>query len=391
MRQQDHLGLWIGLVVLLSLLTIALLFIALFPPWGPSEPLFGTEATVTSIKPATPGAIAPTFGPTRTLPTTIPSPIGSMPTAAPGQCKNNATLLKHVTTPEGTPLQPNQGFTKTWQVQNVGSCAWNSKYLLVHVQDERMFAIGAVVVPTNVPPGQRVDLSVAMMAPASPGLHTGQWQLRDDRGALFGPVLSVSVTVTLPSPTACVPQIGAFTPDRTTINRGESTTLRWGTVTNGEHVEIDNGIGVVTTPGTHVFAPTQTTTFTLYATCGSNRVSKTVTVAVTQPTQPTSMSGSQRRDIVGTWATDKYTFQFMTVTNCAGSECQVQGEYAAWDSGPPVPGLITGTINVDTGKVVLAITVLSGPAKSFDGKVDANNRTTSGQLTGVGTITLTKQ
>jgi hypothetical protein len=215
--------------------------------------------------------------------------------------------------------------------------------------------------------------------------------LRDDRGALFGPVLSVSVTVILPSPTACVPQIGAFTADRTTINRGESTTLRWGTVTNGQRVEIDNGIGVVTTPGTRVVAPTQTTTFTLYATCGGNRVSKTVSVAVTPTTQPTSTSGAQRRDIVGIWSTDKYTFQFMTVTNCAGSECQVQGEYAEWGNGPPVPGLITGTINVDTGKVVLAITMLSGPAKSFDGKIDANNRTMSGQLTGVGTLTLAKQ
>ena len=93
---------------------------------------------------------------------------------------------------------------------------------------------------------------------------------------------------------------------------------------------------------------------------------------------------------MGIWANDKYTVQIMDMTGCTGSECQVKGEYAEWGSGPPVPGLITGTFNVDTGKIALSITMQSS-TKSFDGKVDASNKIMSGQLTGTGTIALTRQ
>jgi hypothetical protein len=80
----------------------------------------------------------------------------------------------------------------------------------------------------------------------------------------------------------------------------------------------------------------------------------------------------------------------MDVTNCTATECQVKGEYAEWGSGPPVPGLITGTFNGDTGKLALSIT-MQNSAKSFDGKIDASNKVMSGQLTGAGTITLIRQ
>jgi hypothetical protein len=287
-------------------------------------------------------------------------------------------------------LQPNQRFNQTWHVQNTGTCAWNNKYQLVHIQNERLSTVGAATVLSNVVPGQSVDLLVAMIAPANPGQYISQWQLHDDLGAPFGPALSVGVRVNLPTPTACVAQIGSFTTDRATLNRGESTTLRWSAVANAQRVEIDNGIGVVTAPETRVVTPAQTTTYTLAATCGGNRVSKTVTITVTQSGQPTSTSVPLRRDIMGIWANDKYTVQIMDLTNCTTSECQVHGEYAEWGSGPPVPGLITGTFNVDTGKIVLNV-AMQGSAKSFEGKVDASNKIMSGQLAGAGTITLIRQ
>ena len=384
MRGQEHLGFWIGLVVLLSLLAIVIVVIAVGSLFGETQPI--VKAVVTSL-PVPTGVIVPTAVSTRTLATAIP------PTASLGQCKNNATLVKHVTMPEATPWQPNQTFTKTWQIQNVGSCAWSSKYQLVHAQNERMATVGNIALPATILPGQSVDLTVAMTAPTTPGNHSGQWQLRDESGTPFGPLLPVSITVTVPPPTVCAPQIGSFTADRTAINRGESTTLRWGAITNGQRVEIDNGIGIVAAPSNRAVAPTQTTTFTLYATCGNNRVSKTLTITVTQPALPTSTPApvSQRRKIDGIWSTDKYTFQLESNPNCTGADCLVQGEYVEWSDGPLVGGTVTGTFNVNTGVVALTIAGLPGGGKSFTGSVDANGTTLSGQLTGVGAIALPKK
>ena len=384
MQQQDHLGFWIGVVALLSLLAIAILGVALSSLFIPSQPI--VKAVVTTA-PIPTGAIAPTTVSTRTLATAFP------PTASPGQCKNNATLVKHITMPEATPWQPNQTFTKTWQIQNVGSCAWNSKYQLYHVPNARMVTVGSIALPGTIQPGQTVSLTVAMTAPTAPGAYAVQWQLRDESGALFGPLLPVSITVALPPPTACAPQIGSFTADRTTINRGETTTLRWGAITNGQRVEIDNGIGVVAAPGNRAVAPAQPTAFTLYATCGNNRVSKATTITVIQPGVPTSTSVpvTSGRNIVGIWATDKYTFQFLAFSNCASADCPVQGEYAEWGNAPPVGGDITGTFNVNTGNVALTISGLPGGTKSFNGTVDATSTKMSGQLAGVGALTLLKK
>ena len=49
-----------------------------------------------------------------------------------------------------------------------------------------MGATTAVRLPGNVAPGQTVDVSVTLTAPASAGYHIGYWMLRNPSGALFG-------------------------------------------------------------------------------------------------------------------------------------------------------------------------------------------------------------
>jgi len=43
-----------------------------------------------------------------------------------------------------------------------------------------------VQLPSTVAPGQTVDISVEMTAPATPGKYTGNWKLRNDKGTVFG-------------------------------------------------------------------------------------------------------------------------------------------------------------------------------------------------------------
>lgn len=143
------------------------------------------------------------------MPTAVPTAV--IPTPGPGPCANNAAFIADVTVPDGTSFQPNQQFNKIWRVQNVGSCTWNPKYQLSSIGGERMTNLTQVPVPSNITPGQTVDLLIAMTAPPTGGAHSGQWQLRDENGAQFGPVLTAKINtiVPVPPPQAAVTSPGA--------------------------------------------------------------------------------------------------------------------------------------------------------------------------------------
>jgi hypothetical protein len=97
-----------------------------------------------------------------------------------------AQFVADVTVPDGTVFAPGATFKKTWRLKNIGTCTWTTSYNLVYVSGEKMGNITAVALPSNVAPGQTVDLSVDMTAPASAGKFRGNWQLKNASGVLFG-------------------------------------------------------------------------------------------------------------------------------------------------------------------------------------------------------------
>ena len=44
-------------------------------------------------------------------------------------------------------------------------------------------------------PGQEVEISIEQMAPRRRGTYFGDWNMRDDRGNLFGEVLFLRIVV----------------------------------------------------------------------------------------------------------------------------------------------------------------------------------------------------
>src|SRR5215472_1120899 len=64
-----------------------------------------------------------------------------------------------------------------------------------------------------------------------------------------------------PAPPAA-PDITEFSASPSTIERGQSSTLRWA-VTNATDISIDNGVGTVQSNGTKSVFPNDTTTYTL--------------------------------------------------------------------------------------------------------------------------------
>jgi hypothetical protein len=229
-------------------------------------------------------AVAPTAAATsapESAPTPIPEP-SPVSTSVSTACENNSKFVADVTVPDGTPIAPGQEFNKIWRIQNTGTCLWGEGYTFAFVGDELMGALREIVVPATAP-GATADLLVPMKAPETPGTHKGLWRLRAPDGAFFGEEVDVIINVLAPAtPLACpgMPSIASFTASSTTINQGQSVTLNWGLVSNAQSVEIDNGIGGVTTPGSATVSPGSTTTYTLSAVCGSQSATAQVTVTV---------------------------------------------------------------------------------------------------------------
>jgi cytoskeletal protein RodZ len=104
-------------------------------------------------------------------------------------------FLQDVTIPDNTAMTPAQVFTKTWQVQNTGLCAWRTGFKLVLIGGDAMGG-SPYVLPATTNPGAKVELSVKMAAPTNQtGIVQGTWRMSDDNGGLFGDALTVVIVV----------------------------------------------------------------------------------------------------------------------------------------------------------------------------------------------------
>ena len=98
-----------------------------------------------------------------------------------------ANFVTDITIPDGTSVNPGQTVTKTWRLKNAGTCTWNSGYSLVFDSGEAMGApASSTLTSGTVAPGQTVDVSVNITAPAATGTKRAYFKLRNGSGVLFG-------------------------------------------------------------------------------------------------------------------------------------------------------------------------------------------------------------
>ena len=93
-----------------------------------------------------------------------------------------------ITIPDNMVLHPGQAFSKTWSLENIGSCTWTEDYAVVWFSGEQMGFSGQRMqhIEKSVVPGQSIKLTLDLIAPTEPGVHQGNWKLRNPEGDLFG-------------------------------------------------------------------------------------------------------------------------------------------------------------------------------------------------------------
>jgi hypothetical protein len=131
--------------------------------------------------------------------TFVPSPTGTQytPTVNPstlGSGCNNLRLIGDVTIPAGTVLQPRETFTKTWQVENNGTCDWVYLHHLTFISGDSMSGEDTRLSKV-IQPGKWTQISVDLQAPNVEGTYTGYWRFADPDGNVFGSTLTVSIVV----------------------------------------------------------------------------------------------------------------------------------------------------------------------------------------------------
>lgn len=210
--------------------------------------------------------------PTLTTPTQAVTPTG---TTTPPACTMSAALLQDLSIPDGTILKPGLQFTKTWRVQNNGTCDWEN-YKLVFVRGGLLGGNSPSLLP-KVSAGSTLDISLELFAPSYQGEYSGYWQIQSDKGSLIGPELHYTIRIPAPTATNTATATATATPTATATATPSLTATATFTAT-------PTATATATPSPTATATPTQTLTPTATATATETPTpTPTSTTTITPP------------------------------------------------------------------------------------------------------------
>ncbi len=214
-------------------------------------------------------------------PTLISPAPGTTPTGTttPPACTMSAALLQDLSIPDGTILKAGQQFTKTWRVQNNGTCDWEN-YKLVFVRGNLMGGNSPTLLP-KVSAGSTLDISLELFAPSYQGEYSGYWQVQSEKGSLIGPELHY--TIQIPSPTPTNTATATATPTATQTATPTRTPTPTATAT-ATPTPTFTPTATATATATATFTPTQTPTPTATATATPTETPTPTATATATPT-----------------------------------------------------------------------------------------------------------
>jgi len=124
-------------------------------------------------------------------------------------------FVADITAPDGTVYAPGTAFNKVWRLKNTGTCTWDSRFDIAFESGDLMSAPKFGDLTTVIKPGDMVDFSVPMVAPAVDGKYVGKWMLVNADGVRFGAgdegKNPIWVAITVKSPSSTSGEVFSFT------------------------------------------------------------------------------------------------------------------------------------------------------------------------------------
>lgn len=146
-----------------------------------------------TLEPSPTGTLTPGFNTTVEATSATTTPTDSLINS--NSC-DDSVYLSDVTVPDGSEFTPGEVFTKTWRIQNSGTCNWDSDYAVIFVDGSTMGVSSPISLPMDlVVSGGVVDISIGMIAPETPGSYIGYWRLQNPSQIPFGVIFYVKITV----------------------------------------------------------------------------------------------------------------------------------------------------------------------------------------------------
>jgi hypothetical protein len=155
--------------------------------------LAGLTACGGKIAPPTP-YLAPTPPGNPILP--VPAQATSLaagPTST-AACSDSLLFMQDLTVPDNTVVPAGSSLDKQWQVQNNGTCNWDSHYRLRYIGGD---PLGAQTEQALFPArsGTLVVIKMTFTAPTAPGNYYSEWQAYDPLGYSFGDSFFIKIVV----------------------------------------------------------------------------------------------------------------------------------------------------------------------------------------------------
>ncbi len=119
---------------------------------------------------------------------------GATPTAG----DNRAQWISQ-TIADDTLFTPGETFTMTWRLKNVGITTWKTGYMLRFYSGETFGAPKEVLLSSEVPPGEMVDITLVMKAPTRPGTYGSVWVMSTEKRSNFKEPVYLQIKVATPA------------------------------------------------------------------------------------------------------------------------------------------------------------------------------------------------
>lgn len=135
--------------------------------------------------------LPPTSAPVLIEPSLIPAQFQPTPTLP---CVDGLTFISDLTVPDGSIIQASASIDKRWEVENSGTCNWESGYSIRLIAGDEMGAgTQQALIPARS--GTRAVIRILFQAPSEPGNYRSAWQAYNPQDQPFGDPIFMDIVV----------------------------------------------------------------------------------------------------------------------------------------------------------------------------------------------------